>query len=164
MRNHAKLAYNSVAAWLDGKGPMPAEIAAAQGVEAALRLQDRVAGSMKSFRHQHGALSLETIEAKPIFDGDAIRDLAVEERNRAKDLIEDFMIAANGVTARFLASKSSLRSDGSCERPAVGPHRRDRRGTRVHAAGQPGSEGARGFPDKGEGQPIRSASPTFPSR
>jgi ribonuclease R len=105
VRNHAKLAYNSVAAWLDGKGPMPAEIAAAQGVEAALRLQDRVAGRMKSFRHEHGALSLQTIEARPVFDGDAIRELTVEERNRAKDLIEDFMIAANGVTARFLESK-----------------------------------------------------------
>jgi ribonuclease R len=105
VRNHAKLAYNSVAAWLDGQGPKPAEIAAAQGVEAALRLQDRVAQSMKNLRHLHGALSLETIEAKPIFDGDAITDLSVEERNRARDVIEDFMIAANGVTARFLASK-----------------------------------------------------------
>jgi VacB/RNase II family 3'-5' exoribonuclease len=106
VRNHAKLAYNSVAAWLDGKGgPMPGEIGAAKGVKANIRLQDRVAGSMKSFRHIHGALSLETIEARPIFDGDAIRDLSVEERNRAKDLIEDFMIGANGVTARFLAAR-----------------------------------------------------------
>jgi len=106
VRNHAKLAYDSVAAWLDGKGPRPEQITAAKGVEANLHLQDRVAQSMKNFRHEHGALSLETIEAKPIFDGDAIRDLHVEERNRAKDLIEDFMIAANGVTARFLASKN----------------------------------------------------------
>jgi ribonuclease R len=105
VRNHAKLAYNSVAAWLDGKGPVPEPIAEAKGVEANLRLQDRAAQSMKKFRHEQGALSLETIEAKPIFDGDAIRDLQVEERNRAKDLIEDFMIEANGVTARFLASK-----------------------------------------------------------
>jgi VacB/RNase II family 3'-5' exoribonuclease len=105
VRNHAKLAYNSVAAWLDGKGPMPEQIAAAKGLEANLRLQDRAARSMKSFRHEHGALSLETIEAQPIFDNDAIRDLRVEERNRAKDLIEDLMIAANGVTARFLTAK-----------------------------------------------------------
>ncbi len=104
--NHAKLAYNSVAAWLDGKGPLPAEVAAAKDVEANLRLQDRAAQRMKNFRHEQGALSLETIEARPIFDNDALRDLQVEERNRAKDLIEDFMIAANGVTARFLASKN----------------------------------------------------------
>ncbi len=52
-----------------------------------------------------GPLSFETIEAKPIFDGDEIRDLEVEKKNRAKDIIEDFMIAANGVTARYLSSK-----------------------------------------------------------
>ena len=60
---------------------------------------------MKNFRHVHGALSLETIEARPIFDGDQIRDLEVEKKNRAKDIIEDFMIAANGVTARYLSSR-----------------------------------------------------------
>ena len=60
---------------------------------------------MKNFRHVHGALSLETIEAKPVFDGDRIRDLQVETKNRAKEIIEDFMIAANGVTARYLTFK-----------------------------------------------------------
>ena len=60
---------------------------------------------MKNLRHVHGALSLETIEARPIFDGDEIRELEVEQKNRAKDLIEDFMIAANGVTARYLSSR-----------------------------------------------------------
>ncbi len=60
---------------------------------------------MKNFRHLHGALSLETIEAKPVFDGDQIRALEVEEKNRAKEIIEDFMIAANGVTARYLSAR-----------------------------------------------------------
>jgi exoribonuclease-2 len=32
--------------------------------------------------------------------------LAPDESNRAKELIEDFMVAANGVVARFLASKA----------------------------------------------------------
>jgi exoribonuclease-2 len=105
VRNHAKLAYNSVAAWLDGSGVMPDAIAAVKGLEENLRLQDRVAQSMKSLRSVHGALSLETLEAKPIFDGDEICDLEVEEKNRAKDIIEDFMIAANGVTARYLSSR-----------------------------------------------------------
>jgi VacB/RNase II family 3'-5' exoribonuclease len=104
VRNHAKLAYNSVAAWLEGNSSMPEAIAAARGLDENLRLQDKVAQSMKNFRHVHGALSLETIEAKPIFDGDQIRNLEVEEKNRAKEIIEDFMIAANGVTARYLSS------------------------------------------------------------
>ena len=105
VRNHAKLAYNSVAAWLEGNGPMPEGLRAVEGLDENLRIQDRAAQSMKAFRHVHGALNLETIEARPVFDADEIRDLEVETKNRAKDIIEDFMIAANGVTARYLASK-----------------------------------------------------------
>lgn len=103
--NHAKLAYNSVAAWLDGKGDPPQVLAEVQGLSENLRLQDRTAQSMKNLRHLHGALSLETIEAKPVFDGDRIRTLEVQEKNRAKEIIEDFMIATNGVTARFLSAR-----------------------------------------------------------
>jgi exoribonuclease-2 len=105
VRNHAKLAYNSVAAWLEGKEIVPGAITAVNGLAENLHMQDRVAQSMKNLRHVHGALSFETVEARPIFDGDEIRDLEVEKRNRAKDIIEDFMIGANGVTARYLSSK-----------------------------------------------------------
>jgi VacB/RNase II family 3'-5' exoribonuclease len=106
VRNHAKLAYNSVAAWLEGNGTVPAAVAAVNGLEENLRLQDKAAQGMKNLRHVHGALSFETIEARPVFDGDEIRDLEVEKKNRAKDIIEDFMIAANGVTARYLSSRN----------------------------------------------------------
>ncbi|MFA5873220.1 MAG: RNB domain-containing ribonuclease [Anaerolineales bacterium] len=107
VRNHAKLAYNSVAAWLEKKGDIPKEIAAVQGLAENLQMQDRVAQSLKNFRHINGALSLETIETKPVFDGDQIRSLEIEEKNRAKELIEDFMVAANGVTARYLSGRKS---------------------------------------------------------
>jgi VacB/RNase II family 3'-5' exoribonuclease len=106
VRNHAQLAYNSVAAWLEGAGATPGAITAVHALDENLRAQDRVTQSMRNFRHVHGALSLETIEARPIFDGDQIRDLEVETKNRATDIIEDFMIAANGVTARYLASRN----------------------------------------------------------
>jgi exoribonuclease-2 len=106
VHNRAKLAYNSVAAWLEKSGPMPEAIAAVPGLAENLQLQNGVAQSLKNFRHIHGALSLETIESKPVFDGDQITALEVEEKNCAKELIEDFMIAANGVTARFLSSKN----------------------------------------------------------
>ena len=104
--NHAKLAYNSVAAWLDGSGSEPEAITAVPGLDENLRLQDRTAQRMKNLRHSHGALSLETIEAKPVFDGDQIRALEVEEKNRAREIIEDFMVGANGVTARFLSARN----------------------------------------------------------
>ena len=105
VRNHAKLAYNSVAAWLEGNGIVPAAVAAVNGLEDNLRLQDKAAQGMKNLRYVHGALSFETVEARPVFDGDEIRDLEVEKKNRAKDIIEDFMIAANGVNARYLSSR-----------------------------------------------------------
>lgn len=104
VHNQAKLAYNSVAAWLEGDGAAPEEITAVPGLSENLRLQDRIAQSLKTLRHVHGALSLETIEASPVFDGDQIRDLAVEKKNRAKEIVEEFMIATNGVTARYLAA------------------------------------------------------------
>jgi exoribonuclease-2 len=105
VRNHAKLAYNSVAAWLEGGGPMPPAIGTVGGLDENLRLQDRVAQKLKALRHLNGALDLETIEARPVFAGDELQDLEEDKRNRAKDIIEDFMIAANGVTARYLAAK-----------------------------------------------------------
>ena len=105
VRNRAKLAYNSVADWLEGNGPMPQVIGKVDGLDENLRLQDRAAQKLKALRHVHGALNLETIEARPVFDGDELKDLEAERKNRAKEIIEDFMIAANGVAARYLASK-----------------------------------------------------------
>ena len=103
VRNHAKLAYDSVAAWLDGAAPAPARVAAVPGLEAQLRMQDRVAQAMRGLRLQHGALSLSTPEAEATFDGGRLSDLRPNQPNRAKELIEDLMVAANGATARFLA-------------------------------------------------------------
>jgi exoribonuclease-2 len=111
VRNRAKLAYRSVAAWLENAGPMPAGVSALPGLAENLRLQERVAERMKVRRHEGGALTLETIETRMTFDDGKLKDLKAEEKNGAKEMIEDFMIAANGATARFLASKgfASLR-------------------------------------------------------
>ena len=105
VRNHGKLAYRSVAAWLDGEEPAPRRVLDVAGLDENLRIQDRVAQRLVDLRHDHGALSLETIEAKPVFDRDVLSDLELDRKNRAKQLIEDFMIATNGVTAAYLESK-----------------------------------------------------------
>ena len=91
---------------------MPQVIGKVGGLDENLRLQDRMAQKLKALRHLHGALNLETIEPRPVFDGDELKDLEAERKNRAKEIIEDFMISANGVTVRYLASKRfpSLRS------------------------------------------------------
>lgn len=100
--NHAKLTYNDVSNWLEGKGPLPVAALKVVGMDEQLRVQDRVAQKMRSLRHQHGALELETIEPRAVVSDGRVIDLKQEKRGRARDVIEDFMIAANGVTARFL--------------------------------------------------------------
>lgn len=121
VHNHAKLAYNSVAAWLDG-GAMPEKLAAVAGLAENLRLQDRAADRLRALRHERGALDLETIEARPVFSDGEIVDLRQDRRNNARMLIEDFMIAANGVTARFLGDRNLA----SIRRVVRSPERWDR--------------------------------------
>ena len=105
VHNYAKLAYNSVAAWLEGAAPAPARVAAVEGLAEQLRMQDSAAQALRKLRFQHGALSLQTPRAEAVFSGDQLTDLRSDEGNRAKELIEDFMIAANGVVARYLTAK-----------------------------------------------------------
>jgi VacB/RNase II family 3'-5' exoribonuclease len=105
VRNRAKLAYNGVAAWLDGKGVAPKAMKADWRVADNLRIQDRVAARLRSRRQARGALSLETVQASPVFEEGLVRRYRIERKNRARELIEDFMIAANEVVARFLEAK-----------------------------------------------------------
>jgi len=105
VRNQAKLAYNAVGAWLIGGGPLPPAAANVRGMDEQLRMQDRVAQSLSEARHRTGALDFETIEVEHVFDGDTLRDVQAQRKNRAKALIENLMIAANGVTARFLDAR-----------------------------------------------------------
>jgi VacB/RNase II family 3'-5' exoribonuclease len=102
VHNHAKLAYNAVGAWLEGEGPLPPAAAAAPGIDAQLRVQDTAAQTLNRVRHERGALDFQTVEVRHEFDGDTLRELQPERPNRARSLIENLMIAANGVTARFL--------------------------------------------------------------
>jgi len=105
--NRAKLAYDSVAAWLEGTAAAPAKVSAVAGLADNLRLQDRVAQALRQQRLQHGALDLQTLEPRAVFEGDVVADLRLDRSNRAKQLIEDFMVAANITTARFLERKRS---------------------------------------------------------
>lgn len=105
VRNRAKLAYHATGAWLAGEGPAPRRVATTPGLDANLRLQDSAAQRLVGVRHRSGALSLETIEPQAAFDGDSLYDLQVDRKNRATQLIEEFMIAANGVIAVYLTSK-----------------------------------------------------------
>ena len=103
--NKAKLAYNSVGAWLLNEGPLPPDAAAVAGLADALRLQDAAAQAMRQRRHAKGALTLDTLQSHAVFAGDDISDLQADSKNRAKEMIEDLMIAANAATAAMLEKK-----------------------------------------------------------
>jgi exoribonuclease-2 len=133
VRNHAKLAYNSVDAWLQGVGPMPQAMAAAHGVADQIRIQEQVAQRLKQRRHEDGALDLETIEPRAVVQNGRVVQLQQEKKNRARTLIEDFMIAANGVTARFLEAKGLP----SIRRVVRSPQRWDRLETLAKQLGDP---------------------------
>ena len=105
VRNRAKLAYNAVDAWLTGQGPLPPAAAAVPGMDDQLKMQDGAAQALRRVRVAQGALEFSTIEVRPEFDGDRLADLKPDVPNRAKQLIEELMVAANGVTARFLGSR-----------------------------------------------------------
>src|ERR1039457_2754638 len=100
VRNRAQLAYNAVGAWLEGTGPAPTKVAASADLAAQLKLQDSAAQRMVGGRFQHGALDLETIETRPLMQGDQAVEILRQAKNRATSQIGEFMVAANGVAAR----------------------------------------------------------------
>ncbi len=100
VRNRAQLAYNAVGAWLEGRAAAPGKVAANAALAAQLRLQDAAVQRMVGARFQHGALDLETIETRPVMLAEQAVEIARLEKNRATSLIEEFMVAANGVVAR----------------------------------------------------------------
>ena len=111
VRNKAKLAYDAVSAWLGGTGPLSAEAAVVPGMEAQLRTQDAVAQQLRVRRHAEGSLEFETFQPRAVFEGEQVVDIRLQAHNRARQLIEEVMIATNGCTARYLAARggASLR-------------------------------------------------------
>ncbi|MGB8063234.1 MAG: RNB domain-containing ribonuclease [Candidatus Sulfotelmatobacter sp.] len=109
VRNQVQLQYNSVGAWLEGMAAAPAKVVGSNELQQQLKLQDEVAQRLKKQRQQHGALNLDTDEVHPLIVNDQVVDVVKQQKNRATDLIEDFMVAANGVVARLLENVSSLR-------------------------------------------------------
>jgi exoribonuclease-2 len=109
VRNHAQLQYNSLGAWLEGTAAAPAKVAASADLQAQLRLQDEVAQKLRKRRYENGALDLDTQETTALLLNAQVVDVVKQQKNHATELIEDFMIAANGVVARMLEKVSSLR-------------------------------------------------------
>ncbi|HEY1676215.1 MAG TPA: RNB domain-containing ribonuclease [Candidatus Sulfotelmatobacter sp.] len=109
VRNQAQLQYNSVGAWLEGTAAAPPKVAASTELQNQLKLQDDVAQRLRGQRQKNGALNLQTDEVLPLLLDNQVIDVVNQQKNRATELIEDFMVAANGVVARALENVSSLR-------------------------------------------------------
>jgi exoribonuclease R len=98
-----------VGSWLEGSSAAPPKVAASGDLQQQLKLQDEVAQKLKTQRYQHGALNLQTDELHPLVLNNQVVDIFNQQKNRATELIEDFMVAANGVVARLLENVDSLR-------------------------------------------------------
>ena len=105
VHNRAKLTYDAVGRWLEDDGPMPPAIAQWPQLREQLQLQDEAAQRLRRARARAGALNFESVEASPVVVNGKVVDLAVARRNRARDLIEDFMVAANRSVAVFLLER-----------------------------------------------------------
>jgi exoribonuclease-2 len=102
VRNHAQLAYDGVGHWLEGESPAPRRLATSDQLAEQVRMQDEAAGRLRLVRYRNGALELETIEARPVVKDGVVVDLDLTHKTRARELIEDFMIAANTCIAGYL--------------------------------------------------------------
>ena len=107
VHNKAKLTYDAVGLWLEDKGPAPPAIAASPELHDQLRIQDEAAQRLRRARSIAGALDFESVEARPVVVNGKVVDLAVDRRNRARDMIEDFMVAANRSVATYLLERGS---------------------------------------------------------
>ncbi len=111
VRNQAQLTYNGVGPWLEGTAPAPAKVAASADLAAQLKLQDEAAHILLDERQRMGALNIDRVEAEAVVTDGQVEDIHTRQKNRASELIENFMVAANGVMARTLstAGVSSIR-------------------------------------------------------
>lgn len=112
VRNQAQLTYNGVGPWLEGTAAPPPKVAGSSDLGAQLKLQDEAARILGTARQKMGALSLDRVEAEAVVsDAGDVQGINTRKKNRASDLIENFMVAANGVMARALqdAKVSSIR-------------------------------------------------------
>lgn len=106
VHNYSKMSYEVIGKWLDQNTAIPLEVSKIPTLEEQMRLQSEVSARLQRVRDERGNLRLETNQAAAVLDdSEHIIDFAVDERNSARDMIENFMVAANGAMAEFLERK-----------------------------------------------------------
>jgi exoribonuclease-2 len=111
VRNQAQLTYSGVGPWLEASAGPPAKIAGSAALQDQIKLQDEAAQRLRAARYRLGALNIDSIETMPTLSDGQVTGIHAVQKNRASQLIEDLMIAANGVIARMLSTSrvSSIR-------------------------------------------------------
>lgn len=111
VRNKAQLAYSKVGPWLEGTAAPDEKVAASAELQAQLKLQNEAALALRAERVRQGALEFNRTEADPVVVDGHVQEIRNKTHNDATDLIEEFMIGANGVGARMLkaAKRSCIR-------------------------------------------------------
>jgi VacB/RNase II family 3'-5' exoribonuclease len=108
VRNQARLNYDQVGKWLGNQANSPSECAADPALCQQLRLQEEASQRLKHFRDEQGALAFGGVESVPIIVDNAVKSMAIVRANPARDIIENFMIAANVAMAGFLRNRNAL--------------------------------------------------------
>lgn len=108
VRNKAKLAYESIGAWLDEGGEIPEKVGSTPGLKEQIELQRAAAERLHKFRIEKGALEFESIESSAVMENGEVRGIVSVKENSARKLIENFMVAANVEMAEFLDGHNCL--------------------------------------------------------
>jgi len=111
VRNQAQLTYNGVGSWLERTSPPPTKVSSSPDLAAQLKLQDEATRALLDESHKMGALNIDRVEPEPVISDGQVQEIIARKKNRASELIESFMVAANGIMARTLrdAGVSSIR-------------------------------------------------------
>jgi VacB/RNase II family 3'-5' exoribonuclease len=102
VRNPAKLSFEAVGAWLEGKATIPEKIKKVSGLEQSLLCQHKASQLLQARRHSLGALTLFPSEMEAKITQDKKIVLLSPIHNDAHQLIESFMIAANFAITNYL--------------------------------------------------------------
>jgi VacB/RNase II family 3'-5' exoribonuclease len=106
VRNQAKLVYDVVADWLDNGTHMPI-LDEVPGLAEQLHLQNELCRRIQGRNQQKGAISVQTLEARPVAVDGQVVALELTHQSVARDMIQSMMVSANSSLAKTVKAKNA---------------------------------------------------------